>query len=59
MKGLATRNIQMKYESLSTYQSKVMTKVKVSEKKVKCQDQRVKVLVSDDRSCRKRYTWEI
>ena len=29
MKGLAKRNTHVKYESPSTYQSKVMTKVKV------------------------------
>jgi hypothetical protein len=32
MKGLARRNMHVKYESPSTYQSKVMTKVKVLEK---------------------------
>jgi hypothetical protein len=31
MKGLARRNTHMKYESPTTYQSKVMTKVKVFE----------------------------
>jgi hypothetical protein len=35
MKGLAIRNTHVKYESCTTYQSKVMTKVKVFEKKVK------------------------
>jgi hypothetical protein len=40
MKGLARRNTYLKYESPSTYQSKVMTKVKVYEKKVKLQGQR-------------------
>ena len=29
MKGLTIRNIHVKYESPNTYQSKVMTKVKV------------------------------
>jgi hypothetical protein len=44
MKDLVGRNTHVKYESPSTYQSKVMTKVKVLEKKVK--GQRVKVIVS-------------
>jgi hypothetical protein len=39
MKGLARSNTYMKYESPSTYQSKVMTKVKVLEK-AKLQGQR-------------------
>jgi hypothetical protein len=39
MKGLARRNTHVKYESTTTYQSKVMTKVKVFEK-VKLQAQR-------------------
>jgi hypothetical protein len=43
MKGLARRNTLVKYESASTNQSKVMTKVKVLEKKVK--DQKVKVMI--------------
>jgi hypothetical protein len=37
MKGLARRYTHVKYESPSTCQSKVMTKVKVLEKKVKLQ----------------------
>jgi hypothetical protein len=40
MKGLANRNTHVKYESPITYKSKVMTKVKDSEKKVKLQGQR-------------------
>jgi DNA-binding transcriptional regulator of glucitol operon len=44
MKGLAIRNTHVKYESPSTYKSKVMSKVKVFEK-VKLQGQRVKVMV--------------
>jgi hypothetical protein len=40
MKGLARRNTHVKYESPSTYQSKVMTKVKLVEKKIKLQGQR-------------------
>jgi hypothetical protein len=40
MKGLARRNTHVKYESSTTHQSKVMTKVKVFEKKVKLQSQR-------------------
>jgi hypothetical protein len=39
MKGLPRRNIHVKYENLTTYQSKVMTKVKVFKKKVKLQGQ--------------------
>jgi hypothetical protein len=38
MKGLARRNTHVKYESPTTFQSKVMTKVKVF-KKVKLQGQ--------------------
>jgi hypothetical protein len=37
MNGLARRNTHVKYESPTTHQSKVMTKVKVLEKKVKGQ----------------------
>jgi hypothetical protein len=40
MKALARRNKHLKYENPSTYQSKVMTKVKVL-KKVKLQGQRL------------------
>jgi hypothetical protein len=40
MKGLARSNTHLKYESSSTYQSKVMTKVKVLEKKTKLQGQK-------------------
>jgi hypothetical protein len=36
-----------------------MTKVKVLEKKAKLQGQRVKVMVSNERSCLKEYTCEI
>jgi hypothetical protein len=59
MKGLAIRNTHVKYESPTTYQSKVMTKVKVFEKKFKLKDQRVKVTASNERSCHKEYTCEI
>jgi hypothetical protein len=45
MKGLAIRNTHVKYESPSIYQSEVMSKVKVFEKKVKLKGQRVKVMV--------------
>jgi hypothetical protein len=41
MKGLARRNTHVKYESPTTYQSKVMTKVNVLEKKAKLQGQRL------------------
>jgi hypothetical protein len=37
MKGLARWNIHVKYENPISYQSKVVTKVKVFEKKVKLQ----------------------
>jgi hypothetical protein len=57
MKGLHRRNTNVEYKSPSTYQSKVMTKVKVFEKKVK--DLRVNVMVSNERSCQKEYTCEI
>jgi hypothetical protein len=40
MKGLAKRNTHVKHENHITYQSKVMTKVKILEKKVKFQGQR-------------------
>jgi acyl-CoA thioesterase FadM len=40
MKGLARRNTHVKYESPTTYQSNVMTKVKILEKKAKLQGQR-------------------
>jgi hypothetical protein len=43
MKGLAIRNTHVKYESPSTYQSKVTSKVKVFKKKVKLKGQRVMV----------------
>jgi hypothetical protein len=59
MKGLARWNTPVKHESPSTYQSKVMTKVKVLEKKVKFQGQRVKVITSNAMSCQKEYTCEI
>jgi hypothetical protein len=37
MKGLTRRNTHVKYESPTTYQSKVLTKVKVLKKNVKVQ----------------------
>jgi hypothetical protein len=40
MKSLARKNTHAKYESPSIYHSKVMTKVKVLEKKVKLQGQK-------------------
>jgi hypothetical protein len=40
MRCLARRNTHVKYKSPTTYQSKVMTKVKVLEKKVILQVQR-------------------
>jgi hypothetical protein len=40
MKGFAINNKHLKYEISGTYQSKVMSKVKVFEKKVKLQGQR-------------------
>jgi hypothetical protein len=57
MKGLARRNTHVKYESPSTYQSKVMTKLKVFDKKFK--DQRVKVMVSNERYYQKEIICEI
>jgi hypothetical protein len=50
MKVLPRRNRHVKYESPTIYQSKVMTKVKVFEKKV---------MVSNERSCWKEYKCEI
>jgi hypothetical protein len=38
-----------------TYQSKVVTKVKVLEKKVKLKGCRVKVMASNERCCQKEY----
>jgi hypothetical protein len=60
MKGLARKNTHVKYESPSTYQSKVMTKVIVWKRRsnYKVKDQRVKVMVSNERSCLKEYTCE-
>jgi hypothetical protein len=43
MKGLGRRNTHVKYESPTTYQSKVMTKVKVVMTKVKVFDKKVKL----------------
>jgi hypothetical protein len=40
MKGFAKRNTHVKYESPSTYQSKVMTKDKVFEEKINLKGQR-------------------
>jgi hypothetical protein len=61
MKDLARSNTHMKYESLSIYQSKVIDQLKVNflEKKAKLQGQRVKVMVSNERSCPKEYSCEI
>jgi hypothetical protein len=60
MKGLARRNTYVKYESSSTYHINVMTDIiKVFEKKVKLKGQRVKVIVSHERSYQKNYTCEI
>jgi hypothetical protein len=39
MKGLARRNTHLKYENPTTYQSEVMTKVKVFEKRAKLKGQ--------------------
>jgi hypothetical protein len=39
VKGLARKNTRVKYESPTTYKSKIMTIVKVLLKKVKCQGQ--------------------
>jgi hypothetical protein len=59
MKDIARRSAHVKYESPNTYQSKVMTKVKVLEKKVKLQSQRVKVMASNERPCPQEYTCEV
>jgi hypothetical protein len=59
IKGIARRNTHVKYESLSTNQSKVMTQVKVFEKNVKLKGQRAKVMVSNERSSQKEYTCQI
>jgi hypothetical protein len=55
VKGLARRNTHVKYESPSTYQSNVITKVKVFEKRSKSKviDQMVKAMVSNEKSCQK------
>jgi hypothetical protein len=57
MKGFARRNKHVKYESPTTYQSKVMTKVKVFKKKLKLLGQRSEV--QGKRSCQNKYTCEI
>jgi hypothetical protein len=51
----------VKYECPCTYKSKVMTKVKALEERsnFKVKGQRVKVMVSNERSCQKEYTCEI
>jgi hypothetical protein len=61
MKGLAGRNTYGKYENPSTYQLKVMIKFKVSKRRSnsKVKGQRVKVIVSNERSCQKEYICEI
>ena len=61
MKGLVTRNTYVKYESPITSGKKVMTKVKVFQKKVKLQgqDHKVKITVPCKRSCHKEYTCAI
>jgi hypothetical protein len=51
MNGFAKRNTHVKYESPTTYQSKVMTKAMFFKKRVK--GQTVKVMVSNERSCQK------
>jgi hypothetical protein len=56
VKGIARRNTHVKYESPTTYQSKVMTKVKILEK---VKDQWVNVMVSNERSSQKEYTCEM
>jgi hypothetical protein len=57
IKGHARSNKHLKYESSSSYLSKVMTKVKVLEKKGQTPRSKVKVL--NERSCQKEYTCEI
>jgi hypothetical protein len=52
MKSLARRNTHVKYESPSTYRSKVMTKDNVFEKNGKVKD-----MVSNERSYQKEYIW--
>jgi DNA-binding sugar fermentation-stimulating protein len=59
MKGLVWRNTHVKYKSPTTYQSKVITKVKVFLKKVKLQGQSVEAMVANEGSCQKEYTCEI
>jgi hypothetical protein len=59
--GLITNNTNEKFESLSTYQSKDIAKVKIFNPQVKYQGQghRVKLLVPMERSCHKEYRCEI
>ena len=59
MKGLTIRNTHAKYEIPSTYQSKVITKVKDFEKYVKLKGQRLKAMVPNEKSYQKKYTCEI
>ena len=59
MKGPATMNPHVKYESPDTYQSEVMINVKVFKLKVKLKGQRVEVMVPNERSCHKEPACEI
>jgi hypothetical protein len=58
-KGLVISNMNMKYKSPITYHSKDMANVKVFEKWIKHQGQKVKILIPIERSCQKVHTNEI
>ena len=47
MKGLITRNTHVKYQSSSTHCSKVISKVKVSERRTELQNDRITELQND------------
>ena len=61
VKGLVTRNTQVQYESPITSGLKVMAKVKVfqSRSNFKVKVTRSKIMVPCERSCHKKYTYEI
>jgi hypothetical protein len=59
MNGLAISNKGMKFQSPNPYQSKIWPTLKISKKKVNLQGQRVKIMVSNEKACQKKYTCEI
>jgi hypothetical protein len=60
MKGLAIRNTYVKYESPSPYNQKLTPRLKfLKRSNSKVKSQKVKVMISNERSCQKEYTCEI